>query len=191
MAIPDFLRRGMLIRYGDDLAVVEDFFESKTGQQKPTVHIRLRIVGRGTHVERTLDELGEPEEVPSEIRNAQFLYSSGEEYVFMDTENYEQYILTEDQIADARDFLVPEREYKLLVAEGNAVTLQLPEAVVMTVVDTAPPQHQSSTASNVMKEARLDSGIVIRVPLFIKTGDKVRVSTATREYLGKEKEEKK
>ena len=187
MAIPDYLRRGMMIRYGDGLAVVEKFTEARSGEQKPTVHVTLRVVGQKGHVERTLDELGSIEEVPSEVRNMLYLHPAGDDHVFMDCETYEQYPLHKEGLGDATAFLVAENQYRVMMAAGDPVTLELPDAIVLSVVDTAPPEHQSSLASNVVKEARMESGIVIRVPLFIEQGDRVRVSTATREYLGKEK----
>jgi len=115
----------------------------------------------------------------------QYLYTSGHEWVFMDTETYEQYPLTEDLLGDAVHFMVGEDPYRVQMIEGQPISLQLPPFVVLEVVETAAVEHAGGS-TNVQKEARLNSGITIQVPLFIKNGDKIRVKTENREYQGKE-----
>jgi len=185
MAVSEQLRKGMVIRYQDELFVVQDFSTAQSGKQKPTVHVKLRSLKSGHVGERTVDQLGKIDEVATEVRSMQYLYSSGHQRVFMDTESFEQYSLGEDVLGNGVPFLVEEEVYRFLVAEGKVVALQLPPSVVLEVVDTAPVEHAGS-GSNVYKEAKLASGLVIKLPLFIKNGDKVRVSTDKREYLGKE-----
>ena len=185
MSITEGLHKGMVIRHEGQLFTVLDFRLAQTGKQKPTVHVKLRSVSTGHTGERTLDQIGQIEEVPSEIRQMQYLYADREEHVFMDTETYEQYPLSADVLGDSVEYLIPEETYSVLMIEGQAITLRLPPIVVMEVVDTAPPEHAGG-ATNVQKEAKLNSGIVIQVPLFIKNGDKIKVKTENREYQGKE-----
>ncbi|MGD2110524.1 MAG: elongation factor P [Phycisphaerae bacterium] len=185
MSRTEELHRGMVIRHEGELYTVLDFNTAQTGKQKATVHVKLRAIKTGHTGERTLDQLGKIEEVPTEIRSMQYLYASGQERVFMDTETYEQYALTEEFLGDGVDFLVEEETYRIQLIDGNPVALQLPAVVVMEVVDTAPVEHAGGT-TNVNKEAKVSSGIIIHVPLFIKNGDRIKIKTENREYNGKE-----
>lgn len=179
------LRRGMVIRHEGHLYVVVDFGTAQSGKQKPTVHVKLRNLKNGHAGEHSLDQLGKIREVESEVRQMQYLYASGAERVFMDTESFEQYTLGKELLADAAGFLVEEETYRFLVVEGQPVSLQLPDVLIMEVKETAPVEHGGGHVT-VTKEAALASGLVIQVPLFIKPGDKVRVNTAIRQYIGKE-----
>lgn len=185
MSLTEGLHKGMVIRHEGQLFTVLDFAVAQTGKQKPTVHVKLRSVRSGNTGERTLDQLGKIEEVPTEVRPMQYLYPSGHERVFMDNETFEQYPLTEEMLGDSVAFLVDEETYRIQMIEGQPVALQLPSIVVLEVADTAPVEHAGGS-TNVFKDARLSSGIVVHVPLFIKNGDKIRVKTDNREYQGKE-----
>ena len=185
MSRTDPLRKGMAIRHEGEVFIVVDHKLAQSGKQKPTVHVKLRALKTGHTGERTLDQIGKIEEVASEIRSMQYLYSSSDEYVFMDTESFEQYPLGEDLLHDALPFLVEEDVYRFLTVEGQIASIQMPPHVTLEVVDTAPVEHIGG-GSNVQKEAKLASGIVIQVPLFIKNGDKIRVNCENRTYEGKE-----
>jgi elongation factor P len=187
MSLTDQLRKGMVIRHEGHVYTVLDYKLTKTGKQKATVHVKLGALGGGHSTDRTLDELGKLEEVPTEVRQMQYLYAAGKEHVFMDSESFEQYTLGADALGDSIPFLVEEETYRFLTVEGQIASIQLPSVVVLEVVDTAPVEHAGGS-SNVYKEARLKSGVVVQVPLFIKNGDRIRVKTENREYQGKEKE---
>ncbi len=179
------VRKGMVIRQGTHLYRITDVTTSQSGKQKGTVHVSMRSLHDGHLSERSLAELGRIEEVPTSIRSMQYLYAAGGEHVFMDTETFEQYSLGVDVLGDGMQFLVMEETFRFLTVEGQPVTLQLLPAVVLEVVDTAPVEHAGGGA-NVMKEAKLNCGLTVRVPLFIKNGDRIRVGTDHRDYQGKE-----
>ena len=185
MSLTEQLHKGMVIRHEGQLYTVLDYEVAQTGKQKPTVHVKLRSVKGGHASERTLDELGKIEEVPSEVRQMQYLYAAGEERVFMDAESFEQYSLGQEIIGEGIAFLVEEETYKILTIDNQPVSFQLPPVVVLEVVDTSPVEHAGGS-TNVQKEAKLACGITIHVPLFIKNGDKIRVTTDNRQYQGKE-----
>ena len=187
MSQTDQIRKGMVIRHEGMLLTVEDFHIARTGKQKATVHVKLRALKDGHSVERTLDQLGRIEEVPTERRAMQYLYAAGDEHVFMDTETFEQYPLGGPVLGDALPVLVEQETYRFLTVDGQVASIQTPDVVVLEVVDTAAVQHAGGGTS-VRKEAKLNSGLTIQVPLFIKTGDRIRVKTENHEYLGKEKE---
>jgi elongation factor P len=186
MSLTEQLHRGMVIRHEGHMYTVLDYEIAQTGKQKPTVHVKLRDIRSGHASERTLDQLGKIEEVPSEVRPMQYLYAAGEQRAFMDTESYDQHELAPEIVGDAIDFLVEEETYKVLTVEGQPTSVQLPSVIVLEVTETAPVEHAGG-ATNVQKEARLNCGITINVPLFIKNGDKIRVKTDSREYQGKER----
>lgn len=185
MSRTEQLRKGMAIRHEGEVFIVIDYKLAQSGKQKPTVHVKLRSLKSGHTGERTMHELGRIEEVPAEMRSMQYLYSAGQERIFMDTQTFEQYPLSEEMLHDALPFLVEEETYRFLTVDGQIASIQLPTHVTLEVVDTAPVEHAGG-GSNVQKEAKLNSGITIQVPLFIANGDKIRVNCESRTYEGKE-----
>jgi len=186
MGIPQHIHKGMVIRQADDLLKVLEVKEARTGKQKPTVHITLRDLRSGSTFDRTLDALGDFQEATVELRSMKYLYTTGSEHVFMDNETFEQVEFADEQLEREKDFLVLDREYKVVVIDGEPLAIDLPAVVVLAVTDTAPPAHVQAGASNVQKEATLETGLQIKVPMFIKTGEQIRVDTASRQYAGKE-----
>ncbi len=185
MSLTEGLHRGMVIRHEGQVYTVEDFRVAQSGKQKPTVHIKPRDIKTGHPTDRTLEQLGRLDEVPSEMRTMQLLYASGRDRVFMDTETFDQFALGEDMLGDALDLLVEEETYRFRTIDGQVVSLELPDVVALEVVDTAPVEHAGGH-TGVRKEAKLAGGLVVHVPLFIKNGDRIRVTTASRGYHGKE-----
>ena len=179
------LRTGMVIRHEGQLYTVVEFHVAQSGKQKPTVHVKLHALHDGHPVERTLAQLGTLDEVATALREMQYLYASGTERVFMDTQTFEQYTLGPARLGGGEDYLVEEEKYRFLCLEGQPVALQLSPAVVLEIAEEAPPEHGGG-GSSVHKEAKLASGRTVMVPLFIKSGDRIRVSTANGEYQGKE-----
>lgn len=185
MSLTEGLHRGMVIRHEGHLYSVLDFHVARTGKQKPTVHVKLRSLVGGNVGERTLDQLGKLDEIPATVRSMQYLYGSPGERVFMDDETFEQYPLSDDTLGEAVPFLIEGESYRIQFVDGQPFELHLPDLVVLEVVETAPVEHVGGNTS-VHKEAVLNSGITIQVPMFIKIGDRIRVKTANREYQGKE-----
>ena len=183
MNIP--LKRGMLLRHQGHLYTVMEFNERRTGKQRPTVHVLLRDVRDGHPVDRSLDQLEPLDEVPSSHRELQYLYPTSEAWVFMDLENYEQYELKDEHLHGCQPFLKEGEKYRALFAGELPILLDMPDSVALKVRSTAPPTH-GGAQSSVLKEASLENGLEIRVPLFIKDEDMIRVSTRDRSYLGKE-----
>jgi len=105
--------------------------------------------------------------------------------VFMDAESFEEVELSGPALGGGEPFLVEGQEYRLLYAGEQPVRLDMPDSAALKIADTAAPTHAVGNSASILKEARLENGLTIRVPLFIKTGDTVRVSTHNREYLGK------
>jgi len=180
------IKRGMLIRHQNHLYVVADFQERHSGKQKPTVHVTLRDVRDGRQVERALEQLEPIQEVAHAYRNAQYLYARGAARVFMDAETYEEFELGAVQLHGSEPFLKEGETYRVMFVEGQPLSLDLPEIVKLQVSETAAPGHSVGASASVMKEATLENGLTVRVPLFIKIGDTIRVDTRTKTYVGKE-----
>lgn len=146
----------------------------------------LRDTRDGHQVDRTLDQLEPIEEVPSARRDLQYLYTAGETWVFMDTESFEQYELTDTQLHGCQPFLREGEAYRSLFADEQPLSVDLPDVVSLKVSLTAPPSHSVGAQSNVMKEAELENGLEVHVPLFIKNGDTIRINRRDKTYVGKD-----
>jgi elongation factor P len=184
MSVP--VKRGMLIRHQNHVYAVTDFQERHTGKQRPTIHVMLRDVRDGHQVNRTLDQLEPIEEVDHAIRHMQYLYANGGQRVFMDSESFEEFELTPAELHGGELFLKDGETYRVVTVEGRPVSLEMPEIIKLRVSTTAAPSHSVGSAANVMKEAVLENDLTVNVPLFIKTGDTIRVDTRTKTYMGKE-----
>ena len=184
MNIP--LRKGMLIRHQNHVYEVTDYHERHSGKMKPTIHVSLRDFRDGHPVDRTLGDLEPIVEVERAHRRMQYLYPKGDVRVFMDSESFEEYELTDAHLRGSALFLVEGQVYRVCFIDVQAAFLELPENLPMKIAITAPAEHAVGTAANVTKEATLENGLQIRVPLFVKTGDMIRVDTRTKTYAGKE-----
>jgi elongation factor P len=182
------IRKNSIIRHHGHLFYIDDYHERHTGQQKPTVHVKLRDLKDGRHVERTLDELMPIQEVQYSYRVLQFTYARAKTYIFMETETFDEHELSESQLHGFEPFLKEGQEFRAMFVDAQMVNLELPESVLLHVRSTAAPERAVGQGGSVLKEAELENGLTIRVPLFIKNGDLIKVHTRDRTYAGKEKE---
>lgn len=187
--LPSEFKRGMVLLLDGTPYAVEEFHVSGTAQTKHKLHARLRHLKTGRLLDQTFTE---GERVPVamvQYRRVQFSYLQGEDYVFADVETFDEMTLSPEQIGERRWFIKDNEEYRALLLDGRLVDIVLPPAVTLAVTETAPPIRGGSDAT--WKPARLETGLEIMVPLFIAPGEKIRVDTATRKYLGRESETKK
>lgn len=180
------LKRGMLIRHNDHIYEVADWQEHHAGKQKPTVHVALRDIRDGRPVDRSLSDLTPIAPVEHGYRKCQYLYPRGDTLIFMDSESFDECELPAARLGNQATFLVEGAEYRVIYIDGGFANVELPDIVTMKVQITGPAGHSVGTASNITKEAILENGLEIRVPLFIKTGDIIRVDTRTKGYAGKD-----
>jgi len=124
------------------------------------------------------------EKVNVDEENMEFLYSDGDDYYFMNTENYEQTHLTREILGDAVEYLTPNLQIKVEFFDGKAVGIELPQTVVLTIVEVE-PGLKSATASSVTKPAKTETGLIVQVPPFINEGEKIKVDTAEGTYLSR------
>jgi len=182
--LPSEFRHGMVLALDGAPHLIEDSHMTGTAQSKHKLHTRLRNLQTGRHVERAF---ADNERVPApdmEHRAAQFSYAQGGQYLFLDSETYDERVLSSEQIGDRHVFLRENEEYQALLLDGKLLDIQLPEHVGMKVVETAAPQRAAQQSTQ--KPAKLEGGLEVMVPLFIAPGDVIRVDTRTRKYAGKE-----
>ncbi len=185
--MPDYissndLRVGNCIEVDGNLYLVAAFQHTKVGKWGAIIKTKLRDVNTGLIIEKSFRAGEKVIRAILEGKNAQFMYADGQGYHFMDLESYEEVVLPEELIGEAKDFLVDGLEVELLKYGDKVVGVNIPSFVELEVVDTS-PGIRGDTASGGSKPAVLETGLTIQVPLFVNKGDKVRVDTRTREYL--------
>ena len=181
MATTNDLKNGMVLVLDRQLWSVVEFQHVKPGKGPAFVRTKLKNVLSGKGVDKTFNAGVKVETATVDRRDMQFSYLDTDMYVFMDTTTWEQTSLTAEIVGDAKDFLAENQDVVVAFHEGQALFVELPANVVLTVEETE-PGLQGDRSSGGTKPARLETGREIQVPLFIDTGDKVRVSTSTGEY---------
>jgi elongation factor P len=175
------LRKGMLIRMGQDLFRVLELQHVTPGNLRGFVRVKLRNIRTNALADQKLRSEDAIERATLDEREMQYLYHDGSSFHFMDTSSFEQIQLSEEVLGDSMSYLVPESTIKMEFYGAEPVGIELPQTVDLKVTDTA-PGIKGATASAQLKPATLETGLVIQVPPFINPGDLVRVSTETGEY---------
>ena len=176
------LRAGMIIKHENDLFVVYNVDHRTPGNKRAAMQTKMRNLRTGSMIdyrfraEEALDKV-----VVDEIEH-EYLYSDAEGHHFMNSENYEQIALQNDIVGDTKDYLIANMPVKIEYYDDKAIGVLIPDTVDLMVVDTE-PSIQKATASSVMKPAKLETGLVINVPPFVGTGDKVKVDTTEGRYI--------
>ena len=178
-------RKGLKIEVDGIPYEIVDFQHFKPGKGGAMVRTKLRTILTGRMQDITFrsgDKVGRPD---LETRDMQFLYKEGTDLIFMDMTSYEQIQMPADATSGKSDFLKDGQQCRVLLYKGNPLDIDIPMSLVLEVVETE-PGAKGDTVSNVTKAAKLESGAVVQVPLFVNEGDKIKVNTETREYLGRE-----
>ncbi len=176
------LRKGITIELDGTLYNVLEYQHIKTGRGSAQIRLRLRDVRAGHTIERTFQAGEKFARARVERHPMQFMYSDGAFFHFMNTETYEQMQLSPDQVDDAANYLVENGTCDVLTYQDAPIGVELPTAVVLTITRTD-PGFKGDTATGGNKPATMETGLVVTVPLFVNEGDKIRVTTATGEYL--------
>ncbi|SKA71252.1 elongation factor P [Desulfobaculum bizertense] len=179
-------KNGMKIELDGTPFEILEHQHHKPGKGAAVMRTRLRNLLTGRVIDKTFRS-GEKVEKPDlETRGMQFLYHQGETtLVFMDMSSYEQMEVEIDQFGPNAKFLVDGQEVKIMVYKGRAIDLDMPASVVMEIAETE-PGVRGDTVSGATKPATLSSGVVVNVPLFVNTGDMIKVDTRTGAYIGRE-----
>ena len=184
MATTNDLKNGMTLNIDGQLWNVVDFQHVKPGKGGAFVRTKLKNVMSGKVVDRTFNAGVRVEQASVDRREMQYVYREGDDFVFMDTETYDQPHIPEATVGDAANYLLEEQNATVAFNEGVPLYVELPAAVELTVSQTD-PGLQGDRSTGGTKPATLETGAQIHVPVFITTGEKIRVDTRTGQYLGR------
>ncbi|MGE5389709.1 MAG: elongation factor P [Deltaproteobacteria bacterium] len=181
ISVNDF-KTGVTIELEGQAYQVVEFQHVKPGKGAAFVRAKLKNVKTGGSIERTFRGGEKVPKAHLDRREMQYLYNDGSAFVFMDTENFEQMTINPDQMGDGAKWLLENMNIQVLFFQGNIIGIELPNFVEMVVTDTE-PGVKGDTATGATKMATLETGATVKVPLFINTGDKLRIDTRSGEYL--------
>ena len=176
------LRSGRKIMLNGELFNVLSYQHHKPGKGRTVVRLRIKNIKNGSVQDKTMGHNEKVEEADMQTCNMQYLYAEGDSFIFMDLDSYEQHEVPKDLLGDTVNFLRPEAEAIVLLHDGAPIGVELPPKMDFEVVDTI-EAVRGNTANNVTKDATLDTGFVVQVPLFIKKGERVRVRTEDGSYV--------
>jgi len=176
------LKNGITLELDNGLFQVVEFQHVKPGKGGAFVRTKLRNLKNGSQLERTFNAGIRVEQAMLEKKDMQFLYRDGDEYVFMDTESYDQLQVRPAALGEAADYLVENATAILAMFQNEIVQVEIPASVELTIAQTE-PGVQGDRVSGARKPATLETGKVIQVPLFVNPGERVKVDTRTGEYI--------
>ncbi len=172
----------MAIVYNGEVCVVLETQHRTPGNLRAFVQAIIRSIRTGKSSDVRFSSTEKVDVVPMETRKMEFSYKDGADFVFTDSETYDTVTLTPEIVGDARNYLVENAPATVTFVEEKAVSIELPASVVLMVAD-APEGIRGDSANNVQKTAVLETGISVQVPLFIKTGEKLKIDTRTGKYM--------
>jgi elongation factor P len=172
----------MAINYNGDICVVLDSQHRTPGNLRAFVQATLRSIRTGKSSDVRFSSTEKIMPVPMITKKMEYSYKDGVDYVFTDPDTYETVTLAPELVGDAKNFLVENGSVTVTFVEEKAVVVEIPSSVILTVSD-APEGIRGDSANNTQKPATLETGISLQVPLFIKTGEKIKVDTRTGKYM--------
>jgi elongation factor P len=178
------LRPGAVIMHNKDLHQVFSVEHRTPGNKRGFIQAKLRNLRSGSMIDYKFRAEDSIDKVVLDEIQMEYLYQDGDDYYFMNTENYEQIHLKRDTLGDAVEYLTPNLQIMVEFHEGKPVGVELPQTVDLTVIETE-PGIRSATASSVTKPAKTETGLVVQVPPFINEGEKIRVDTSEGAYLSR------
>lgn len=183
MSTTSDLSKDIVLRWKGDLYLVVEFQHVNPGKGSAFVRTRLKNIGTGKVFENTFKSGETIEIVDVERRRMQYLYGDPSGFNFMDQTSFEQVTVPRAMLEDRAGYLKEGQEVSVITHEGNAVTVEFPKKIALTITEAAPGVKGDTAGGNVTKEATLETGMKIRVPMFIKEGEKVVINTETGEYV--------
>ena len=172
----------MAINYNGDVTVVLDSQHRTPGNLRAFVQATLRSIRTGKSSDVRFSSTEKIDVVPLTTKKMEYSYKDGEDYVFSDPETYETVTLPPELVGDAKNYLVENAQITMTLVDDKAVQIELPPSVVLTVTD-APDGIRGDSANNVQKAVIIETGITVQAPLFIKTGEKIKIDTRTGKYM--------
>jgi len=184
MASTNDLKNGMVLKLDNELWSVVEFQHVKPGKGPAFVRTTLKSVMSGKVVDKTFNAGTKVETATVDKRTMQYLYLDGEDYVFMDLDTYDQTHIPGATVGSSADYLLPEAEVTVAFHEGVVLYIELPTSVFLEVTYTE-PGLQGDRSTGGTKPATVETGATVAVPLFITTGEKIKIDTRDGRYLGR------
>lgn len=182
MATANDLRRGMAVVMNNEVSVVLETVHRTPGNLRAFIQVSLRSIKTGKTSDLRFSSSERVEIIPMMTKKMEFSYKDGQDYVFTDPETYETVNLTPELVGDAKNYMTDNSAVTMTLIDDKPVLIELPSSVVLTVTD-APEGIRGDSANNVQKTITLETGITVQAPLFIKTGEKIKVDTRTGKYM--------
>ena len=172
----------MAISYNGDVAVVLDTQHRTPGNLRAFVQMSIRSIKTGKTADVRFSSTEKVDVVPMVTRKMEFSYKDGEDFVFSDPETYETVSVTPEMVGDAKNYLTENAMVTITFVEEKVASIDLPSSVILTVTE-APEGIRGDSANNVQKAVIIETGITVQAPLFIKTGEKIKIDTRTGKYM--------
>jgi len=186
MATTSEVKRGMIIMMNNEPTLIIDREFYKPGKGGAFNRLKLKGLKSGRIVNQTLRSGEMVEEVEVNSRNVSYSYSDADNAYFMDPVTFDMITVSMNLIEGGTNFLMPDAKYIVQTFEEDPIALQLPAKITLIVTETASGGDRGNTSGNALKEATMETGVVIRVPLFVNTGDRIIINTETGEYVSKD-----
>jgi elongation factor P len=184
MASPTNVKKGKVLNYQGSPHLVLDVLHRTQGRQAGFMQVTMRNLNTGSSTNTKIRTTDSVEILHTDNRKLEYSYKDGDGYHFIDPETYEDTLLSDSLVADAIDFLVENNAYTILFVDDSPISIDLPASVEIKVTES-PEGIKGDTASNVQKPAKLETGLTIQVPLFIKEGEIIKVSTSDKTYMSR------
>lgn len=175
-------KKGMRILLNGEPYIIVDFSHAKMGRGRPHTKARMKHMINGSVLEKSYLSAEKFNQPDMAHRKMEYLYNDDEGYHFMDSSTYEQSAISKDDLGDNHYYLMDNHEYTVMFFDGRPISLDLPASVVLTVVESE-PAVKGDSVTNIQKPAKLETGLTVKVPLFVKEGDRVKVDTRTGQYI--------
>jgi elongation factor P len=178
------IRKGQVIKFNNEPHLVMETQHRTPGNLRAFVQIKMRNLRYGKALDQRFASTDTIEVLPTDKRTLEFSYADRDTYAFIDPESFDQIELSETTLGDVKNYLTPGGKVDVLFVDEKPLTVEVPSAVNLKIVESA-DGVKGDTASNVQKPAKLETGLIVQVPLFVKEGEIIRVSTADGTYLGR------
>lgn len=178
------IRKGQVIRFNGEPHLVMETQHRTPGNLRAFVQIKMRNLRYGKSLDQRFASTDSMEVLPTDRRQLEFSYADRDTYAFIDPNTFDQIELTAETLGEVRHYLTAGGKVDVLFVDDRALTVELPSAVTLKVIESA-DGIKGDTASNVQKPAKLETGLMVQVPLFVKEGEQIRVSTVDGTYLGR------
>lgn len=178
------IRKGQVIKFNGEAHLVMETQHRTPGNLRAFVQMKMRNLRYGKSLDQRFNSTDTVELLPTEHKTLEFSYADRDGFAFMDPETYETVELPAALIGDAKNYLVPNGKVDVLYVDEKPLTIELPSSVQLKIVESA-EGVKGDTASNVQKPAKMETGLIVQVPLFIKEGEVIKVSTSDGSYMGR------